>query len=136
MFYQLLIISLLLGLLLYNTLIVKKKQEKKAIKKTEKKIIKKSKNSIIKKLEKLSKSDEKINKSEFYEQLNKTFREYFDFLWYKDTDLLTLKEIKLLDIDKKLISLFEKSYLNEFNDKKDTQTLRKKIISDLVKIIK
>jgi len=135
MFWQFLIILLLVFIYIYNTRVVKKKQEKKAIKKSEKKIIKKTKKAIENKLKKLLKNSSSLDKTHFYEQLNKYFREYFDFLWFHNTDILTLKEIKTLDLDKKILSLFEKSYLNEFNDKKDTLATRKKLINDLLKII-
>jgi hypothetical protein len=45
---------------------------------------------------------------------------------------MTLKEIKELNLDVNLIKMFEKSYLNEFNDKKELLIERQDLINDLL----
>ena len=68
--------------------------------------------------------------------LNSYFREYFEILWIRNSDKLTLSEIKKLDLNKSLISLFEKSYLNEFSNKKDLIKEKIELIDKLIKTIK
>ncbi|MFK7780639.1 MAG: hypothetical protein QM490_05925 [Candidatus Gracilibacteria bacterium] len=136
MYYQVFIIILLILLYFYNIKISKKKETIKNIEKNEIKNFKITKNLLIKNIKKLLKSVEILNKTEFYEKLNKFFREYFDLTGIKNTDTMTLKEIKKLDLNKNLILLFEQSYFNEFNDKKDTVKGREKLIINFIKIIK
>lgn len=133
-FFQLVIITLLVGLYFYYAFIKnKKKSKKKIINNFELRLDENSK--LVKKLKWLKKAS-KLEKSLFYEKLNSLFREYFKILWINNSDLLTLNELKQLDLNKILISLFEKSYLNEFNDKKDSTLERIEIIDKLIKIIK
>lgn len=94
------------------------------------------KKKIIKKLNHLKKNNNNYTKPEFYSKLNIIFRYYFNILWFKDSDTLTLKEIKVLKLDKKLVNLFEKSYLSEFNNKSNFLDDEINIIDDLINILK
>jgi len=94
------------------------------------------KEKLIKKLDKLKKNHEKYQKPEFYSKLNIIFRQYFKLLWIKDSETLTLKEIKSLKLDNKLVNLFEKSYLKEFNEQIDIIDERDDLIDDLIWILK
>lgn len=130
--YQFIIIFLLVLLVVYNKLYVNKKiivnniiDEKWKRRKT-----------LIISLKKLRKNIENYSKSDFYHELNWFFREYFSILDVKNSDTLTLKELKQTILDKELIILFEKSYINEFNDKRDIINTRLDIIDKLVNIIK
>lgn len=136
MYYQVFIVLLLILLYFYNARINNKNQKITLSEECRIKNYNVKYEFLIKNLKKLLKSAESLNKSEFYEKLNKFFREYFDLLWISNTDTMTLKEIKNLDLDKDLILLFEESYFNEFNDKKDTITWRKNLISKFIKFIK
>lgn len=136
MYYQIFIILLLILLYLYNIKINKKEDQ---LTLSEQCIIKNYNMKVkflIKNLRILLKSADVLDKTEFYEKLNKIFREYFNLLWVEYADIMTLKEIKGLDLDKDLILLFEKSYLNEFNAKKDTTLWRKNLINKFIKSIK
>lgn len=93
-------------------------------------------NSLSDNLEYLISCSDVLEKSEFYEKLNFYFREYFNFLGFHDTEFLTLKEIKRIWIPKEIITLFEKSYINEFSEKKDTLRTRKSLVSKFLTIIK
>ena len=130
--YQFIIIFLLVLLVVYNKFYVNKKIIVKNIIDEKWKRIK----TLIISLKKLKKNIENYSKSDFYHELNLFFREYFSILDVKNSDTLTLKELKQIILDKELIILFEKSYLNEFNDKRDTINTRLDIIDKLVNIIK
>jgi len=130
--YQLVVI-LLLGLLyLYNTFIVNKKSL--IINKIDKLL--EQKKLIISSLRKLKKESENYSKSDFYSNLNSYFRNYFSLLGVNGSNTLSFNDLKKLDLNKDLINLFEKSYLNEFNDKNDIKITRINIIDNLIKLIK
>lgn len=130
--YQFIIIWLLVLLLLYNQFVVNKKNIEKTIldENLERKKI------LVSSLKKLKKNIESSTKSIFYSELNWYFRDYFSILEIKNSDTLTLKELKQMWIDNDLVNLYEKSYLNEFNDKWDLPITRLEIIDKLIKIIK
>lgn len=134
-YYQLLIILLLI-LLYFYYLYINNKKKNKDLKVAEIKSAKDINKQLIKKIKILLKKVDELNKTEFYEKLNKLFREYFEILWIKNNEMMTLKEIKELNLDKDLIQLFEKSYLSEFNDKNDTKEKREEIINEFLKILK
>ena len=130
---QLFIIFLLIWVYIYYAFFLNKKS--KSIP-NEKNTILTKKKKIIKWLLKLKKNIDAYSKSNFYELLNSYFREYFEILWIRNSDKLTLSEIKELDLNKSLISLFEKSYLNEFSNKKDLIKEKIELIDKLIKTIK
>lgn len=136
MYYQVFIILLLILLYLYTQKINKKNKIIKDFETGEIDKMIDRKHLLIKNIKKLLKNAELLNKTDFYQELNKLFREYFDILWYQNTDIMTLKEIKELNLDANLIKMFEKSYLNEFNDKEEPLIARQDLINDLLKIIK
>ncbi|MDP2091224.1 MAG: hypothetical protein Q8K30_06540 [Candidatus Gracilibacteria bacterium] len=130
--YQFVIIFLLILLILYYHFYVDKniKLNKIVDEKLEKKKL------LIKGLNKLKKDLEKYQKSDFYSELNTYFRKYFSLIGIMNSETLTLKELKSINIDKNIINIFEQSYFNEFNDKKDDLNNRKEIIEQLIKYIK
>ncbi len=130
--YQFVIIFLLVWLLIYYRFYVNKEIKVKKI--IDEKIQKKK--NLIALLNKLKKNIDKYNKSDFYTELNSYFRSYFTILEIENSEILTLKELKSTNIDKKLINLFEKSYYSEFSDKNDDNKIRNELIDQLVKIIK
>ena len=130
---QLFIIFLLIWVYIYYAFFLNKKS--KSIHNDKDAILTKKK-KIIKWLLKLKKNIDTYGKSNFYELLNSYFREYFEILWIRNSDKLTLSEIKKLDLNKSLISLFEKSYLNEFSNKKDLIKEKIELIDKLIKTIK
>jgi|SaaInlStandDraft_7_1057024.scaffolds.fasta_scaffold03536_6 hypothetical protein len=130
---QLFIIFLLIWVYIYYAFFLNKKS--KSIHNDKDAILTKKK-KIIKWLLKLKKNIDAYSKSNFYELLNSYFREYFEILWIRNSDKLTLSEIKELDLNKSLISLFEKSYLNEFSNKKDLIKEKIELIDKLIKTIK
>ena len=130
---QLFIIFLLIWVYIYYAFFLNKKS--KSIHNDKDAILTKKK-KIIKWLLKLKKNIDTYGKSNFYELLNSYFREYFEILWIRNSDKLTLSEIKELDLNKSLISLFEKSYLNEFSNKKDLIKEKIELIDKLIKTIK
>lgn len=133
MLFQLIIIFLLIWLFFYYKFVVDIKEEKSV----EKIVTSESRKSKIKrKLRKLKKDRITENKSIFYELLNWYFRDYFQYLWITESDILTLKELKDTDLDKELLTLFEKSYYCEFNDIKDSEKDRIDMIDRLLNIIK
>lgn len=136
MYYQVFIILLLILVFLYTQKINKKNKIIKDFETGEIDKMIDRKHLLIKNIKKLLKNAELLNKTDFYQELNKLFREYFDILWYQNTDIMTLKEIKELNLDVNLIKMFEKSYLNEFNDKEEPLIARQDLINDLLKIIK
>ena len=91
---------------------------------------------LLNSLKKLQKNSEKMDKSVFYFEFNTCFRKYFSILGLENSNTLTLRDIEVSKIDKTIISLFKKSYLLEFNNKKDTNKLRLELIDSLIKIIK
>lgn len=130
--YQFIIIFLLVLILLYNKFYVNKKIIMKTTLDEKWKKVK----TLTFALKKMKKNIENYSKSDFYHELNWFFREYFSILDVKNSDTLTLKELKQIILDKELMILFEKSYLNEFNDKRDLINTRLDIIDKLVNIIK
>jgi len=87
---------------------------------------------IISSLNKLKENQDKYSKTKYYELLNNIFRQYFKVKWYKNTDNLTLKEIKKLAIDKEIITIFEKSYLNEFSSLESDKKERLLIVEEFI----
>jgi hypothetical protein len=134
-YYQLLIILLLVFLYFYY-LYINNKKKNKDLEMAEIKSAKDINKQLIKKIKILLKKIEELSKTEFYEKLNKIFREYFDIIWIKNNEMMTLKEIKELSLDENLIQLFEKSYMSEFNDKEDSKEKREEIINEFLKILK
>lgn len=130
--FQFLFILLLIFLYLYD-LYFKKNISINNIKNDN---IKEKKDELILKLKKLKKDSEKFWKSEFYSQLNINFREYFEIIGLWINKKLSLNEIKSSSLDKKIIELYEKSYINEYNNKNDIKKIRIEIIDDLIKLIK
>ncbi len=111
------------------------------------KVVKTEKNPLIvyserknKLFKELSDIDLNIAKSEFYSNLNMIFREYFDLLWVKEVENMTLKEIKKqIELDDRLVELFEQSYINEFallSDREEDLKERKELIYNLINHIK
>ncbi len=125
------IILVILWYFIYKYFKINKKTQEKLIVKPEI-----TKEDYIKKLKDLLNKIDKLEKSEFYEQLNFILRDYFDFIWIVDAKNKTFKEIAQNDIDLKLLKLFQKSYYNEFNLHKDTLSFRKDLIDDILKNIK
>lgn len=128
-FYQFFILLLLVVLYLFYRKKINKKKLKKMKWPNRKKI-------LLESLKKLKKHCNKTDKSTFYLELNTWFRTYFDILWIENSDILTLSDVKELKLDKSIVSLFEKSYLLEFSDKKDTNSIRIDLIDKLIKHIK
>ncbi|MDD2870678.1 MAG: hypothetical protein PHS49_01700 [Candidatus Gracilibacteria bacterium] len=130
--YQLIVILLLIGLYIYYNFYLNKKTNK-ILKKDE---LTENKKNIIIQLKKLKKNSENYSKSNYYSEINKYFREYLGLLNINNADKLTLSDIKNLNLDNELVDLYEKSYLNEFNDKNDIKITRLEIIDNLIKLIK
>lgn len=132
MIVQLVVIFLLLFLVWYNYYIwIEKRKNKKSI--DEKAFFKKNLKINLKKL-KLNVDD--YSKSDFYRQLNLYFRQYFSILDIKNTETLSLQDVKKLELDTVIIQLYEKSYINEFNNKTDLKKTRLDIIDKLILLIK
>ena len=92
---------------------------------------------LISELKSLKRKSSKLEKSDFYSQFNTIMREFFSFLWYKNTEKMTLREISKLWIENKnILSIFENSYTKEFDDKKDILEQRKKMIDDFIQELK
>ncbi len=130
--YQSIIILLLIFLYFYNYFFVNKKKKIN----TKVDVLLENKNKLILKLKNFKKNSEKLNKSEFYSELNSYFREYFSLLNISNSDILTLADIKKSNLDKNLISLFEKSYLSEFKNTKNESKNRLETVDELIKMIK
>lgn len=135
MFYQVLIIILLVWLYYYNTKIAQKNRLVKEKEENDILIYDSKKNDLVDRIKKMFKSVEVLSKTDFYQKLNKVFREYFELLWFENTDMMTLKEIKELQIEQELIELFERSYYFEFSNQKETYKSREDLINDLLRII-
>jgi cbb3-type cytochrome oxidase subunit 3 len=78
-YYQLLIILLLVFLYFYY-LYINNKKKNKDLEMAEIKSAKDINKQLIKKIKILLKKIEELSKTEFYEKLNKIFREYFDII--------------------------------------------------------
>lgn len=96
-------------------------------------------------IDKLLKLELKIDKSEkniFYMELNKLFRDYLWYISSKHFLKMTLKEIKLELLlsketaNKNIITLFEKSYNEEFEEWKNTLNKKKKILNNFIILLK
>lgn len=91
---------------------------------------------IITKLKNLKKESNITQKNLFFEELNLIFREYFKYIWIKDSHIKTFEEL-FKDIENKnILSLFKESYYNEFNSLKEDSKKRIKLIDDFIKEIK
>ena len=91
----------------------------------------------ITKLRKLKRQVEKKEKSEFYAESNAIIRDFLESLWHKNTQQMTLKEIKKLKIENKnLLELFSQGYTREFDDREDTTEERKILIDSFIKELK
>ncbi len=94
------------------------------------------KNRLIKELNKLLLNTDELEETLFFEKLNYIFRIYFSYIWIKNSDKLTLKDIKKIKIDTTLLALFEKSYIWEFENKTHSSKLKKELIIDFIKLLK
>lgn len=92
---------------------------------------------LIWKLKKLKRNAWKQEKSEFYGSYNELVRVFLSSAGYKNTDKMTLKEIKTLDISNTdILSLFEQSYIREFDSKTETIDQRKQLVDDFIAQLK
>lgn len=97
---------------------------------------------IMNKLLKFEIESKNIEKSVFYFELNKIFRDYLWYLYNKNFFKSTLEEIKLEWLLSKkddgidFIVLFELSYNEEFSDWKTSVVKRKKILNQFIELLK
>jgi hypothetical protein len=113
------VIIFFLGLLfiyIFKKNFTRNTQEKNIVKPIVKISPEEQKKLLIKNVQKLKKVMEEKSRSDFYNILNNIFKDYFEYILGNDVSHLTYDEIKKLDIDSKVLKIYEKSYFLEFNN--------------------
>lgn len=71
-----------------------------------------------------------------YKKIDLIFREYFEYIWVNNAFSKTLVELKKEDINKSIISLFEKNYKMQFSSEKQNKKQNEHILDKLKDILK
>lgn len=80
--------------------------------------------------------DIKIEKEDFYNQINNYCRLYLKYNWISNSHTITLKELSNKKLEKKFFLIFTDMYNTEFSDNMDNTIKRKKIKNNLIKYFK
>lgn len=128
------IIILLLIYIFYK--FIYKKYIKKNNINTLNKVIINEKNTLNNDLKDLKNNYLKYSKKDFYEKLDKIFREILKENWYNKFYNITLDEIKKLNKQSVFLELFEEAYIKKFRKSETNKDERLDLVNNLIKIIK
>ena len=128
-------IIIFLLIYIFYKFIYKKYLKKLDIKKLNKVIIKEN-NNLNKELLDLKNNYLKYSKKDFYEKLDKIFREILKENWYNKFYNITLNEIKKLNKQSVFLDLFEEAYIKKFKKSENNKEERLNLLNNLIKIIK
>lgn len=96
------------------------------------------KQRLISSFLKLEKESEKISSWEFYTGFNSCIREVFIFLWYFDSQSLSVKELeknpKIIKLD--FFEIYKASYYGEYKKSHISQEKRKEYIDEILRFLR
>ena len=112
----------------------KKPREKQLLKPT---VVVDRKKYFVEALKKLQKEIPKLERSQFFSNLNRLQREYLEYLWVEGARKKTIAELKKWWVSATTLAIWvlEKSYFSEFRQDGDSQENRMKCVEEFMLIL-